>query len=387
MTNQVKIKITGKNPNYFIKELIKQKINIYYISSKAHEAIIIINYEDYKNLIKLKTTYKIEIIQYLGINKYKFLIKNNLIFITFFIFAIIVNIFLSNLIFEIEIVHPNREIIEIVNNNLKYNGIKKYNFKVSFTKKEKIIASILKKEVDNLEWLEIEEQGTKYIVKVEQRRKNTAQLQCTPRNIVAKKDARIVSIAATKGEVVTKINDYVHKNDILISGFIHNKEDIVSKKCATGVVYGEVWYKIKITLPKNYQEETLTGKKSIGFQINFFNKEINLFTNYKTKKVKNIPLIKDNLLPININFTHYFETKVKKENYTLENASLKALKIASKKIKDQLSTNESIISKKVLKKEQNNSKIYIEVFMKVKEDITKYQDISNIDIEKKEPEE
>ncbi len=387
MTNQVKIKITGKNPNYFIKELIKQKINIYYISSKAHEAIIIINYEDYKNLIKLKTTYKIEIIQYLGINKYKFLIKNNLIFITFFIFAIIVNIFLSNLIFEIEIVHPNREIIEIVNNNLKYNGIKKYNFKVSFTKKEKIIASILKKEVDNLEWLEIEEQGTKYIVKVEQRRKNTAQLQCTPRNIVAKKDARIVSIAATKGEVVTKISDYVHKNDILISGFIHNKEDIVSKKCATGVVYGEVWYKIKITLPKNYQEETLTGKKSIGFQINFFAKEINLFTNYKTKKVKNIPLIKDNLLPININFTHYFETKVKKEKYTLENASLKALKIASKKIKDQLSTNESIISKKVLKKEQNNSKIYIEVFMKVKEDITKYQDISNIDIEKKEPEE
>ena len=55
-----------------------------------------------------------------------------------------------------------------------------------------------------------------------------------------------------------------------------------------------------------------------------------------------------------------------------------ALKIADKKIRDKLKDGEEILTKKVLKKEVNNSKIRVEVFLKVKEDITSYQEINNI---------
>ena len=41
-----------------------------------------------------------------------------------------------------------------------------------------------------------------------------------------------------------------------------------------------------------------------------------------------------------------------------------------------LRKDEEILSKKVLKKSINNSKIEIEVFLKVKEDITSYQKIN-----------
>ena len=41
---------------------------------------------------------------------------------------------------------------------------------------------------------------------------------------------------------------------------------------------------------------------------------------------------------------------------------------------------EEVLSKKVLKKEEKNSKIIIDVFVRTKENITGYQDISKIDI-------
>ena len=42
----------------------------------------------------------------------------------------------------------------------------------------------------------------------------------------------ITSIFASSGEVVKKKYDYVKKGDILISGFIYNKELIKEKRCA-----------------------------------------------------------------------------------------------------------------------------------------------------------
>ena len=50
-------------------------------------------------------------------------------------------------------------------------------------------------------------------------------------------------------------------------------------------------------------------------------------------------------------------------------------------MKKRLSNNEEIITKKVLKKELKNSKIKVEIFFKVKENITSYLDISDINIE------
>ena len=45
-----------------------------------------------------------------------------------------------------------------------------------------------------------------------------------------------------------------------------------------------------------------------------------------------------------------------------------------------LKEGEELLMKKVLKKQENNSKIEVEIFIKKKENITDYVDISNIDI-------
>ena len=67
----------------------------------------------------------------------------------------------------------------------------------------------------------------------------------------------ITSISSSSGEVVKKKYDYVKKGDVLISGFIYNKDKIMAKRCSIGKVLGEVWYKVNVFLPEVYYEEKI----------------------------------------------------------------------------------------------------------------------------------
>ena len=370
MINKYKIAIEGKNPDYFINELIKNSIYIYDLKKEYKKLIIVISLDDYNKLKKIKTSYKFYIIDSYGVIKIKYLCKKYLFFLICIFLGICLNIFLSKLIFDVEVIHSDKYIRELVYNNLKEKGIYKYKFKVSYLEKEKIIKEILRKETDDIEWLEIEGIGTKYIVKVEQRKKNKEEEVCSARNIVARKDAFILEIHADIGEVVKKKYDYVKKGDIVISGIIHNKEEEVSKRCATGKIYGEVWYKVNLEIPIFYKEEIITGKDRNSLEINFLNKNISFFNDFKTYKKNSEFLIGSSLLPISLNFTKYLETNVKEYEYSLSNVDNYALELASKKIKTKLGTRGEVVAKKVLKKSIKKSKIIIEVFVKVKEDIT-----------------
>lgn len=381
MINKVKVKITGKNPNYFLNELIKRNINIYHLSKNHKNLIVIIDYKDYTNIIKMKTTYKIKIIKRYGISRIRELIKRYLYYIIFFLLGIIMNIILSHIIFKVEIIHPKKEIINLIKQDLKELGIKKYSFKVSDKRLKKIKESILLKEQDKIEWIEIESQGTKYIVKLEERKINNKEKICNPRNIVSKKEAIILEIKSSSGEISKKINDYVSPNEVIISGFIHNKDNIVSKRCAEGIVYGETWYKVRMFIPKTYTIEKLTNKNSYGFNIKIFNINLDINNKYKNFKRKNISSIHSRFIPVEISLVNYLETKLISRIYTIDNVDEEALKLSEKEINKKLRKDEEILSKKVLKKNIKNSKIEIEVFLKVKEDITSYQDISNINIE------
>lgn len=370
MISKYKIIVEGKNPDYFINQLIKNNISIYDLEKEYKKLSIIISEEGLSELKKIKTSYKYYIVDSYGVAKAKYLLKKYLFFLICLILGITLNILLSNIIFDVEVIHSNSYIREIIYNNLRENGISKYKLKVSFAEKEKIVEKILKKETNDIEWLEIEEVGTKYVVKVEQRKKNKDTPICKPSNIVAKKDAMLLEIQAENGEVVRKKYDYVKKGDIVISGVIHNKEEIVSKRCATGKIYGEVWYKVNLEIPKKYSEVLVTGRKKRQLEINFLKTRFTLFHNFKTYQRKAIKLIGSNILPISINFTTYLETKVQDFEYNLSNVEDKALELAETKLKNKLGENSSILLKKVLKKSEKNSKIIVEVFVKVKEDIT-----------------
>lgn len=382
MNSRYRILIRGKSPKYFLALLLQKKVAIYSVLEKNDEIIVVVDYEGYQEILNTKTSYSITILNRFGFAKVQYLFHKYFIFLLGIIFFIAIVSFLSHVIFKVEVIHSNEEIRNILYQDLEELGISKFKFRVSYDEKEKIVEKILKKETEKIEWLEIEEAGTKYIVRVEERKKNKKEVIKTPQNIVAKKDAMILEIVAEEGEVKRKKLDYVKKGDVIISGLIYNKEDIVSKRCARGKVFGEVWYKVTVEIPKHYHEEKITGKKKKKLEIKFLDKTIHLFSHFDTYQKKSISLLSSRILPIKLLFSTYLETEVVDLDYSLDTVNDKAYSLAEEKLLHKLSKEDKILSKKILKKYEKNSKIIVEVFFKVKEDITDVVSIEDIDINK-----
>lgn len=382
MNSRYRILIQGKNVSYFVSLLIGKHVSIYQKEEVPSGVILLVDAEGWKIIQEIKTSYSITILNRYGIAKIQYLVHKYFVFLLGIVFFLGIIFFLSHVIFQVDVVHSNELIRSIIYEDLKQFGIERFHFKVSYEEKEEIVEKILEKETEKIEWLEIEEVGTKYIVRVEERKKSKEKKACRPQNIVAKKDAMILEIHAEEGEVKKKKLDYVKRGDVIISGLIYNKEDIVSKRCARGQVFGEVWYQVTLKIPKHYHEEKVTGKKKRKLEVQFLNTTYHLFSHYDTYQKKSKVLLKSRLLPIQFLFSTYLETEVIDEKYTLDSIDSKAYSLALEKLSQQLSKDDEVISKKILKKYEKDSKIIVEVFFRVKEDITDTVSIENVDINK-----
>ena len=381
MNSRYRILIQGKNVSYFVSLLIGKHVSIYQKEEVPSGVILLVDAEGWKIIQEIKTSYSITILNRYGIAKIQYLVHKYFVFLLGIVFFLGIIFFLSHVIFQVDVVHSNELIRSIIYEDLKQFGIERFHFKVSYEEKEEIVEKILEKETEKIEWLEIEEVGTKYIVRVEERKKSKEKKACRPQNIVAKKDAMILEIHAEEGEVKKKKLDYVKRGDVIISGLIYNKEDIVSKRCARGQVFGEVWYQVTLEIPKHYHEEKVTGKKKRKLEVQFLNTTYHLFSHYDTYQKKSKVLLKSRLLPIQFLFSTYLETEVIDEKYTLDSIDSKAYSLALEKLSQQLSKDDEVISKKILKKYEKDSKIIVEVFFRVKEDITDTVSIEDINIE------
>ncbi len=378
MTNRYRIKITGKDPKYFLRHLIVKKIKLYNIIEDHDGISLTVDEVDYAKILKMKTSYNIKIVNRFGVAKLRYLLLKYK-YILFFLFLTLgLMIILSHFIFFIDVIHSKEEMRELVENDLKEFGISKYKFRVSYAKKEEIRNKILEKEKDKIEWLEIDRIGTRYIVNVEERLIKDNKVDNEVRDIVAKKDAMILNIEAETGEIVRKKYEYVRKGDTIVSGTIKNKEDEVSKVKAEGKVYGEVWYSVTVELPKKYYEEKKTGKTSKALTLRIANKKISVpFSKDNRSYIsEDSPILENNLIPIKLVLETKHEIEIIDKEYNMDNSSSEAIKLATKKLEDRLDEQSMILSKKVLKKALKNSKIIVEIFFKVRENITDYKKIS-----------
>lgn len=375
LQGMIKLRIKGKNIERFLKRLVAQKIELYKINYLHYNEVdIIVNRSDYEKIKEIKTIYDINVVDSYGIIKIRKLINLNRIVIICFIIGISVLIFLSNLIFSIEVVHTNKDLRTLLINELETYGIKKRGFKKSFMELQKIKEEIITKHKDKIEWLEIETVGTKYIIRVQERKLPVPEENIENRHIVSNRHAIIRIIEAEQGVIVKSINDYVRPGDIIISGEIKLYDEIKEIVGAKGRVYGEVWYETQVEYPFIYKEEKETGKKNKVLVFQFLNKEIELFNfkPFKNKKKEDKVLLKSNLLPIKFTWQKQNEVNVIEEINTEEDAIKKAILLAQQKMESKLNDNEYIISQNCLKVNIKNSTIVVDMFFAIHEDITDY---------------
>lgn len=379
--SKIKINIKGKNIERFIRRIIKNNIEIIKLEQiKYNEINIIIYKEELEKIENIKTIYEIEIKRNYGYERLKDILKKNKYILLFLIIGLCIIYTLSNMIFEIEIVHNDKKIRELLKEELKNYGIDKYHFKKNYHTKEKIKLNLLNKYNDKLEWIEIEEVGTKYIIRVEERILNEKEESLENRHIIAKKNGIIIDIDATKGEIVKNINDYVKKGDIIISGNIYLNENITSKTPAIGKVEAETWYTVDITYPYHYKDITLTNDKKTVYTLKIFNNYYDLFNfnKYKTKQVENKTILKNNFLPIKLLKQQQIKTIEIDETYDKKEIITKAITKAKKELLNKLNNDSEILNYHILSKEENKEGVKLKLFFSVKENITDYLKIEEV---------
>lgn len=366
------LKITGKNPRSFLRFLYKLGIELFSIQYDQDSCQIEVDEENYQKLLKIKTSYQMTVIARKGFAQISYLMKKYFLFFMMMLVGYFILVVLSNLIFDIEVIHSKEEIRTLVEEELKKEGISRLKWKVGFDRQEEIVEKILKSQKDKIEWLEIENVGTKYIVKVEERKLNQPAEVKVPQDIVAKKDGMILKIEATSGTIVKKKNDYVKKGDIIITGVTKNQETLMKLVPAEGTIYAETWYRSTVEMPLQYRESFLTGREKTVLQISFLSRKFSLFDfhPYQNAKEEITYLVKSPIIPFSIRKTKQQERRVIDEIYTREEATMKALELAKEKLQKRLGVNDEIISQKTLKITEKESKIIVEIFFKVKEDIT-----------------
>lgn len=373
MTNIVLIKVDSSY-NKLISFLIDN--NIYYsdLKIKGKNIYLKIYFDDLKHF---KYRFKCSVIKRYNIYRLLDIIKNHYIIIICFIISYLIILILSKTIFTIEINTSNTILKNRILNSLSENGIEKYKFVKSKDEIESIKKNILNDNKELLEWIEIDNEGTKIIVNLTERIVPKEKEEETPSNIVAKKDGLIEYIVANNGTKVREVNELVKKGDLLITGNIIKDEEIIDSVRAKGRVYAQVWYTVNTSIPYKHIVYEKTGTSINHIYLKMFNKKFTLIGKYETNNSMNSEevILKKPYL--------FFEVvKESKElfNYrevelSYEEALEEAIKRSDKAILDKLNVDEYIIDKKVLKITKYSSKIDIEVFYKVYENITQEVEI------------
>lgn len=379
--SKVKLNIKGKNIERFIKRLISNKIDMIKISyPNRNEVNIIVYKEDCEKINELKSIYEVNELDIYGfikirknINLYKYLIFSIVLCLTFIIF-------LSNIIFNIEVIHTDSEVRKFLINELETYGITKYKFKKNFNEIQEIKKQILEKYKDKIEWLEIEESGTTYIVRIEQRIIIDNDEDNSPQNIVAKKGGILKKVIAENGQVIKEINSYINKGDVVISGNIYLNEEVKDTIKAKGTIYAEVWYNVSVEYPYIYSEIKYTGNSKNVYGLKYFDNifEFNL-NKFKEKTTNDKIIIGHNILPFSLVLQEQKEiitiSSILTEEQAIENAVNEAIKNMDNKLKEE----ERIINYQILKTTIKEDKIVLDMFFSVLEDITESQAIEEVD--------
>lgn len=384
LRSSIVLNIKGKNVNRFINKLVKQNIdilNIKYINYKEIE--IRVFKSDLEKIEKIKSIYELSEVNSYGLIKIKKILIKNKILLFFMFIGFLLILLLTNVIFDVEVVHNKKEIQELLISELKKYGITEKKFVKSFNEIEKIKKEILEKYKDKLEWIEIERIGTKYIVRVEERKIPNSGVETQNRNIVAKKSAIIKTIIAENGVVVKNVNDYVKAGDVIVSGNIYLNEALKSVVRANGKVYGEVWYKSEVEMPFVYYEENYTSNTNKVLTLSFLNKRFELFNfnKFENKEIDEKNIVKHSFLPIKLSLETQREVKKTDKIYTIDEAIEMAKNKSISSMESKLNDKEYIISSKNLKVEIKESKIVLEMFFSVYEDITDYRIIEDTNIQ------
>lgn len=366
------IKVKTTNHSRVLLKLFKNQIDV--LEVKYYEDVLEfkIKIDDYKKLKKI-VGYRFRKVSSSGIFGIFAVIKKQwLIYLGILLFLGFIYIF-SHVMVSVQVIHSNKEIREMVTNSLSDYGIKRLSIKKDFVEIEEIKKKILDAHPEDLEWMSIEVQGMKYVVRIEERIITNPEEKKSRCHLVATKSSIVKKMLYSLGDAKVSVNDFVKEGDILVSGELIANEVVTGNVCATGDVYGEVWYTSSVHLPLNYEEKKETGK--VRWNLSWAKGDVEEFV--FRSRLQNYEVEKKHLFTFfgyEISFIRQKEVEIVNHTYNEEEALEKALSLVDEKFQTQMGPFEEITQKKVLKKQVNDSTMDIEVFVSLIEHISRQEE-------------
>ena len=243
-----------------MKNLIKIKIKTYsfidflgYLKSKEMK---IYNYQQigeyehsfettYHNYLKIRKVYKDCRVEKSNTLKY-LLIKlfSEKIVVFCLIISSFLYIFLSKLIFEVQVDGNSNYLSSYLIDELKEHNIDKFYICPKVNELKIIEKEIYNSNLDKFELLSITKKGSYILVNYEKKKKNLV-LDEVKTKIYSSKDAIISKILVSTGKVLVKENNFVKKGDLIVDDhlLINEEEYFIGTK---GLIYGYTYNKVQL---------------------------------------------------------------------------------------------------------------------------------------------
>ena len=331
----------------FVKES-----GIYLENLKREKSTIIkasVPVKEFKNVTKIakESKCKIKIKGKKGLpfilNRY----RKRKIFAISLLLVLVSLVVLSGFIWNIEITGNETISSEDILNIAKSEGLETGKLKRKVDPK-KIVEKIRLERAD-ISWVGINISGTNVVIKIVEADKAPEVINKNDYcNIIAKKDAMIVSANAQNGTLQVKEGDVVKQGSVLIAGWLEGKYTGVRYVHATGQVMAKVWYskKEKVYYKQNERKQTENVEKKYSiniknFAINFY-KKLSKFEIYDTINTEKKLKISSNFyLPFELIVKENHEVIEEEKNYTKDEAKQIGIDNEKDIVNEYINTNES----------------------------------------------
>ena len=371
----VNILVEGFFTERFINTCINK--NIFLFNIKRDKSTIIyanVGIFDFKNVVKIakQSKCRVKILRKSGLpflfNRY----KKRKIFAIALVSIICVIIYLSNFIWNIEIVGTDK-----INQNELIKTINSEGLTIGKLKRKVDLKSIINKirlDRKDIAWIGIDLKGTNAIVKVvEADAKPEIIKEDEYCNIVSDKEASIIKVNAQNGTVLVKEGDVVKKGTPLIAGWMEGKYTGTRYVHAEGSVEAKVWYSHKERIYYKQEEKLRTGNEEKKYTLNINNFEINLykklsnFENYDTiKEQKKLKLFSNLYLPAGLIISNNYEVVNNNIVYNQDEAKEIGIVKSKEELDKNLKSKEDLLNT-YINTYPNEEYIDVEVIYEIKE--------------------
>lgn len=346
----VRIRITGYSPERFINLCRNNDIELYHIcvSGSGYEMETSAkNVFLLKKLLK-KTGTKLKILDKVGLPFLLFHYRKHKFFLVGILSAFLCLLFMSQLLWEIEILGnyeiTDEQFLKYLNSQNVYTGMSISNVDCEMLEEQ------IRNDYPDIAWVSARLEGTRLIFDVQELKKDTTLAEAegeTGSDLIASQDGVVTSIVTRNGTPLVTAGTEVVKGDILVSGCNELFDDygtiIGYKYCkadADVLIESQITY--QDTIEVEYDKKQLTEKNRWSITFMFPQKQLTLgivknpYENYQiTTEEKPLKIGKRITFPVTIQLCKTEELEITKSLYTeaeIESIAKRNFALYSKKM-------------------------------------------------------